>query len=126
MASTNENDDNRSLLYLKNLTLPSVVVIAANMGCNVCQGRVSRVVSKMTGKTLQVKWRFLSNGFACQIRSTAGTVTGNLQPAFKEHFLTFTLRTEWDTDRQWCPTGRVCVGRNTRTAKGPSLSVRVS
>ncbi|XP_027187162.1 uncharacterized protein [Cicer arietinum] len=50
MASTNENDDNRSLLYLKNLTLPSfqVVVIAANMGCNVCQGRVSRVVSKMT------------------------------------------------------------------------------
>lgn len=29
-----------------------VVVIAANMGCNVCQGRVSRVVSKMTGKVL--------------------------------------------------------------------------
>jgi len=27
-----------------------VVVIAANMGCNGCRGRVSRVVSKMTGR----------------------------------------------------------------------------
>ncbi|CAJ2664056.1 uncharacterized protein LOC123885435 isoform X2 [Trifolium pratense] len=52
MASTNEND-NRSLLYLENLTLPTfqVVVIAANMRCNGCQERVSRVVSKMTRLT---------------------------------------------------------------------------
>ncbi|KAL5064304.1 hypothetical protein RYX36_026041, partial [Vicia faba] len=44
---------NHSLLYLENLTLPTfqVVVIAANMGCNGCQERVSRVVSKMTGLT---------------------------------------------------------------------------
>ncbi|TKY55441.1 Copper transport protein ATX1 [Spatholobus suberectus] len=46
-------NDRRSLLYMENLTLPSfqVVVIRANMGCNGCRGRVSRVVSKMTGLT---------------------------------------------------------------------------
>ncbi|KAL3018979.1 hypothetical protein AAZX31_05G056700 [Glycine max] len=50
MAKATTNDNN-SLLHLENLTLPSfqVVVIAANMGCNGCRGRVSRVVSKMTG-----------------------------------------------------------------------------
>ncbi|WJX89072.1 hypothetical protein P8452_71094 [Trifolium repens] len=50
--TSNEND-NRSLLYLENLTLPTfqVVVIAANMRCNGCQGRVSRVISKMTRLT---------------------------------------------------------------------------
>ncbi|KAK7330754.1 hypothetical protein VNO77_24953 [Canavalia gladiata] len=47
------SNDNRSLLYMLNLTLPSfqVVVITANMKCNSCRGRVSRVVSKMTGLT---------------------------------------------------------------------------
>ncbi|XP_058764416.1 uncharacterized protein LOC131637863 [Vicia villosa] len=52
MASRIENG-NQSLLYLENLTLPTfqVVVIAANMGCNGCQERVSRVVSKITGLT---------------------------------------------------------------------------
>ncbi|RHN63247.1 putative heavy metal-associated domain, HMA [Medicago truncatula] len=52
MASRNEND-NRSLLYLENLTLPSfqVVVIEATTGCNGCQERVSRIVSKMIGLT---------------------------------------------------------------------------
>ncbi|XP_061341090.1 uncharacterized protein LOC133287475 isoform X2 [Gastrolobium bilobum] len=44
-------NDNRSLLHMENLTLPSVVVITANMECNGCRGRVSRVVSKMTGLT---------------------------------------------------------------------------
>ncbi|XP_027337433.1 copper transport protein ATX1-like [Abrus precatorius] len=49
-ATTN---DNRSLLYMENLTLPlfQVVVITANMECNDCMGRVSRIVSKMTGLT---------------------------------------------------------------------------
>ncbi|WVZ26375.1 hypothetical protein V8G54_004919 [Vigna mungo] len=49
-ATTN---DNRSLLHMENLTLPpfQVVVIAANMGCNGCRGRVFRVVSRMTGLT---------------------------------------------------------------------------
>ncbi|KOM32590.1 hypothetical protein LR48_Vigan01g214600 [Vigna angularis] len=48
-ATTN---DNRSLLHMENLTLPpfQVVVIAANMGCNGCRGRVFRVVSRMTGR----------------------------------------------------------------------------
>ncbi|XP_073219811.1 uncharacterized protein [Cicer arietinum] len=76
MASTNENDDNRSLLYLKNLTLPSVVVIAANMGCNVCQGRVSRVVSKMTGEMeVFIKWLCLPDteySWDCDWKSAAG------------------------------------------------------
>ncbi|KAG4930408.1 Copper transport protein CCH [Glycine max] len=51
MKATTSNK--RSLLHLENLTLPSfqVVVIAANMGCNGCRGRVSRVVSKITGLT---------------------------------------------------------------------------
>ncbi|KAL2321580.1 hypothetical protein Fmac_025959 [Flemingia macrophylla] len=46
-------NDNRSLLHMENLTLPSfqVVVIRANMACNGCRGRVSKVVSKMTGLT---------------------------------------------------------------------------
>ncbi|RDX83000.1 hypothetical protein CR513_36139, partial [Mucuna pruriens] len=49
-ATTN---DNRSLLHMENLTLPSfqVVVIAANMGCNGCKERVTRLVSKITGLT---------------------------------------------------------------------------
>ncbi|KAI5417498.1 copper transport protein CCH [Lathyrus oleraceus] len=52
MASRIENDK-KSLLYLENLTLPTfqVVVIAANMGCNGCQERVSRVISKISGLT---------------------------------------------------------------------------
>ncbi|XP_027922035.1 copper transport protein CCH isoform X2 [Vigna unguiculata] len=47
-ATTNHN---RSLLHMENLTLPPVVVIAANMRCNGCRGRVFRVVSRMTGLT---------------------------------------------------------------------------
>ncbi|XP_057419705.1 uncharacterized protein LOC130713896 isoform X2 [Lotus japonicus] len=46
-----DENEYRSLLYMANLTLPLVVVITANMECNGCRGRVSRVVSKMTGLT---------------------------------------------------------------------------
>ncbi|XP_027187161.1 copper transport protein CCH isoform X4 [Cicer arietinum] len=79
MASTNENDDNRSLLYLKNLTLPSVVVIAANMGCNVCQGRVSRVVSKMTGLT----------EYTIDVRKNEVTVKGDFMARCNFQYKTF-------------------------------------
>ncbi|XP_020224973.1 protein SODIUM POTASSIUM ROOT DEFECTIVE 1 isoform X2 [Cajanus cajan] len=63
-------NDNRSLLHMENLTLPSVVVIRASMGCNKCRGRVSRVVSKMTGLT----------EYTVDVRKKEVTIKGDFTP----------------------------------------------
>ncbi|KAK6262909.1 hypothetical protein QUC31_008725, partial [Theobroma cacao] len=39
-----------SLLHYEDLTLPSVIVMTANMGCAQCRKKVSQVLSKMTGR----------------------------------------------------------------------------
>ncbi|KAL9433790.1 hypothetical protein AB3S75_028601 [Citrus x aurantiifolia] len=41
----------QSLLYFEDLTPPSfqVIVVTANMGCTRCRGRVSQIISKLTG-----------------------------------------------------------------------------
>ncbi|PKI39818.1 uncharacterized protein LOC116193066 isoform X2 [Punica granatum] len=39
----------RCLLSYENLSLPSVIVMTADMGCNSCRKRASYIISKMTG-----------------------------------------------------------------------------
>ncbi|KAG5028299.1 hypothetical protein JHK82_011919 [Glycine max] len=101
MAKATTNDNN-SLLHLENLTLPSfqVVVIAANMGCNGCRGRVSRVVSKMTGrlteytvdvrkKEVTIKGDFIANcNFQNETISSNTLQSANDPPKSLSTFLT--------------------------------------
>ncbi|KAH1249064.1 hypothetical protein GmHk_05G012517 [Glycine max] len=81
MAKATTNDNN-SLLHLENLTLPSfqVVVIAANMGCNGCRGRVSRVVSKMTVIELSLCCKTLTcrlTEYTVDVRKKEVTIKGD-------------------------------------------------
>ncbi|XP_038687683.1 uncharacterized protein LOC119987041 isoform X2 [Tripterygium wilfordii] len=38
----------QSLIYSENLTLPSVIVIKASVGCGRCQERICQIISRMT------------------------------------------------------------------------------
>ncbi|XP_026401458.1 uncharacterized protein LOC113297246 isoform X2 [Papaver somniferum] len=44
-----EIENRQALKYAENLTLPAVIVVSANMGCDHCQERVSQLISKMNG-----------------------------------------------------------------------------
>ncbi|XP_026407107.1 uncharacterized protein LOC113302419 isoform X2 [Papaver somniferum] len=44
-----EIENRQALKYAENLTLPAVIVVSANMGCDHCQQRVSQLISKMNG-----------------------------------------------------------------------------
>nr|XP_009607584.1 uncharacterized protein LOC104101779 isoform X2 [Nicotiana tomentosiformis] len=44
-----DKSQKQTLLNVAKLKLPSVVVVNANLGCTHCRGRISQVISKITG-----------------------------------------------------------------------------